>query len=127
MSRVASKVWWEKQFINHPFLITLYGAGIHKNPVEVFIMADAAVKIRIMPDSPDTNLNEIESEARKIIEKHKGKIAKVEQEPIAFGLKAVVITFSIVESFNQDPLENELRSIHHVSSAEIIDFRRISF
>ncbi|MBI2629374.1 elongation factor 1-beta [Candidatus Pacearchaeota archaeon] len=90
-------------------------------------MADAAVKIRIMPDSPETNLDEIESEARKIIERHKGKIAKTEQEPIAFGLKAVILTFSIVESFNQDPLENELRSISHVSSAEIIDFRRISF
>ena len=90
-------------------------------------MADAAVKIRIMPDSPTTNLKEIEEKAGKIIEKHKGKIAKVEQEPIAFGLKAVIITFSIVETFLQDPLENELRSISHVSSAEIIDFRRISF
>ena len=90
-------------------------------------MAVVVVTLKIMPDSPDTNLDEIESEARKIIERHKGKIAKVEQEPIAFGLKAVILTFSIVESFNQDPLENELRSISHVSSAEIIDFRRISF
>ncbi len=90
-------------------------------------MADAAVKIRIMPDSPTADLAKIESEARKIIEKHKGKIAKVEQEPIAFGLIAVILTFSIVETFNQDPLENELRAISNVNSAEIIDFRRISF
>lgn len=90
-------------------------------------MADAAVKIKIMPDSPNTNLKQIESVAKKIIEKRGGKIAETEQEAIAFGLKAIIITFLIDETFEQDPILDELRNIKHVSSAEIIDFRRIGF
>ncbi len=90
-------------------------------------MGDAAVKIKIMPDSPSANLNEIEKKAKEIIEKHRGKIAKIEKEPIAFGLKAVIITLSIKEDFEQDPLLDKIREINHINSAEIIDFRRISF
>ena len=90
-------------------------------------MSLAAIKIRIMPDAPDADLAEIEVNARKILTNQGGKVASIEQEPIAFGLKAVIITLSIDENFEQDPLLNSIRRIAEVSSAEIIDFRRIGF
>lgn len=91
------------------------------------MVAQAAVKIKIMPKSPDTDLKEIEEKAEEIIQKHAGKVFKIEEEPIAFGLKAVIITLSIIETFEQDPLTEQLAKMPHVSSAEIIDFRRVGF
>ena len=87
-------------------------------------MGNAAVKIKIMPISPSVNLKEIEDKAKIIIEKHKGKILNIIQEPIAFGLKAVILTFLITEEFEQDPLTVALQKIPNVNSAEVIDFRR---
>ncbi|OIO40979.1 hypothetical protein AUJ62_03635 [Candidatus Pacearchaeota archaeon CG1_02_32_21] len=90
-------------------------------------MSHAAIKIKIMPDAPDADLAEIEGNAKEIITDKGGKVASIEQEPIAFGLKAVIITLSIDENFEQDPLLDALRKVAQVSSAEIIDFRRIGF
>jgi len=89
--------------------------------------SNAGVIIKIMPDSPDADLSLIESEARKVIENNQGIVNDVKNEPVAFGLSAVIITFSIIETFEQDPLTDSLKNIEHVSSAEIIDFRRIGF
>ncbi|MEK6872065.1 MAG: elongation factor 1-beta [Nanoarchaeota archaeon] len=87
-------------------------------------MGTALLKIKIMPESPQTNLANIEEDAKKIIQKEKGRQARFEQEPIAFGLTAVIATFAIDESLPTDIFENSLKKIKHVNSAEIIDFRR---
>ncbi len=87
-------------------------------------MGKAAVKIKIMPDSPDADLLEIEKQASKLIEAEGGKIGKVEHEPIAFGIKAVIITFSWEEDSEREILEEKLSKLPHVNSAEIVDFRR---
>ena len=91
------------------------------------MVSDAAVKIKIMPTSPDANLKEIEDSAKKIIEDKQGKVLSIEQEPVAFGLKAIILTILIVETFDQDPLTDALKNIENVNSAEIIDFRRAGF
>ena len=87
-------------------------------------MGKAAVKIKIMPDSPDADLLEIEKNASELIQAEDGKIGKIEHEPIAFGIKAVIITFSWEENAEREILEEKMSKIHHVNSAEIIDFRR---
>ena len=87
-------------------------------------MTQAAVRLKIMPTSPDANLEEIEAKARKALEKLGAQVVKVDIEPIAFGLNAIIILFGIDEMAPQDPIENALRKIPNVNSAEIIDFRR---
>jgi len=87
-------------------------------------MGGAAVKIKIMPDSPSADLGEIEKHAEAIITKEGGRIGKIEREPIAFGLHSILITFAWLEDADRDALEEELSKISHVNSAEIIDFRR---
>ena len=87
-------------------------------------MGKAAVKIKIMPDSPDADLLEIEKNASELIEAEGGNIGKIEHEPIAFGIKAVIITFSWEEDAEREMLEEKLAKISHINSAEIIDFRR---
>lgn len=87
-------------------------------------MGLAILKIKIMPESPDSNLEKIETEAKKIIEKEKGNNLRLEIEPIAFGLNAINAIFTRDESLDSDILTDKLKKIKHVNSAEIVDFRR---
>ena len=87
-------------------------------------MALALIKVKIMPESPDTNLNEIETKAKKILEKNKSKSIRFEREPIAFGLTAVIVGFSWDDTESNEEVVEELRKIKKVSSAEVIDYRR---
>jgi elongation factor 1-beta len=90
-------------------------------------MAIVAVKIRLMPVSPDTDLEKIKVEAEKRINQLDAKVHASEIEPIAFGLKALMLTLIWPEEKNPDLLENAMKSIDQVESAEIVDVRRASF
>jgi len=87
-------------------------------------MGIALIKIKIMPTSPDVNLEEIKTKAKKIIEKGKGEKVAFTEEPIAFGLKAIIASFSQDESEGLDPIEQELKTIENVNSIQVIDMRR---
>ncbi len=87
-------------------------------------MGTALVTIRIMPESPKSDLEEIQKKAKEIVEKNNGKKSSTRTEPIAFGLNAVILNFALDESLSIDNIENPLRKIKDVTSAEVIDFRR---
>ncbi len=87
-------------------------------------MGTALVTIKMMPESPSSDLNAIEEKAKQIIEEFEGKNPTTRREPIAFGLNAVFINFALDESKQIDPIEEELRHIEEVNSAEVSDFRR---
>ena len=79
-----------------------------------------------MPESPETDLNSVEEQAKKIIKELVGETeTKSEQEPIAFGLKALKIVFVMDESKGStDALENKIKEIQGANSVEVIDVRR---
>ena len=87
-------------------------------------MATVIFIVKLMPDSPETDLEEIKSEAKKRLEKMGASSLSFEEKPIAFGLKAVMAKFIMPEEKGSDIVENELGSINHVSSATIEDYRR---
>lgn len=87
-------------------------------------MGIAAVKIKIMPTSPDVDLEEIKSNAKELIESMGGKNCNFEEEPIAFGLKALIAFFAWPEESELEELENSLNEIPDVSSIQVIDMRR---
>lgn len=88
-------------------------------------MGVALIKLKIMPKSPDTNLEQIEQKGKQEIEKQGAEITKFEQEPIAFGLKALIAYIRLDESKQDtDFLENTFTNMEQVTSAEIIDYRR---
>ena len=82
------------------------------------------IKIKIMPVSPETDLEEIKNKAYRVIQEKNGKNILFHEEPIAFGLKAVIASFDISEQEPLEPTEEELRKIEEVNSAEVIDMRR---
>jgi len=89
-------------------------------------MAQVVVTLKIMPKSPEVDLGNIEGEAKtKIIDFSQTKEIKTEQEPIAFGLKALKIIFVMDESKGStDALEEDIKKIDGVNSVETIDVRR---
>jgi len=87
-------------------------------------MGTAAVKMKIMPDSPSVNLEEIKNEAIKIIEKFGGKNVTFTEENIAFGLKAIIPFFAWDEKNDTETVEKALQEIANISSVQTTDVRR---
>ena len=87
-------------------------------------MGTALVKMKIMPTAPGVDLNKITEDAKKIIESKKVLNPVFEQQPIAFGLIAVIAGFAWPEENELEDLEQELRTIENVNSVEVIDLRR---
>jgi len=89
-------------------------------------MAQVVVTIKIMPESPEVDLVSMQNDAEtKIKEFSQTDEVKTEIEPIAFGLKAIKITFVMEESIGStDPLEEDIKNISGVNSVETVDVRR---
>jgi|TARA_Y100000310_G_scaffold241040_1_gene244964 translation elongation factor aEF-1 beta len=87
-------------------------------------MGTALLKIKIMPASPETNLGEVQEKAKSILEENQAKNINFEEEPVAFGLKALMINFGVDESQELGPIENSLKEIEGVGSSEVVDMRR---
>jgi len=88
-------------------------------------MGITLIKIKLMPTSPEVNLEEIKEKTKSVIESNKGSKVSFEEEPIAFGLKALIAKFEQNEDDGElEPIENALKEIENVSSVKIIDMRR---
>lgn len=88
-------------------------------------MANVVITIKLMPEDPKVNLKKVEEQAKKEISAFGGEVGKVETEPIGFGLHALKLIFILDEDKGTtDPLEEKLRQIEGVTSAEVVDVRR---
>jgi len=76
-------------------------------------MGNVAIKLKIMPDSPDTDLEKIREEISKKLEIKDFKI-----EPIAFGLNALKILI-IASDEGTEEVEKEIKDIEGVSEVEV--------
>ena len=89
-------------------------------------MGDAIITFKVMPDSPETDMSELESVVKKMISDFCGETQiKAVIEPVAFGLKALKVTFVIDENKGSpDALEKSISDLDSVNSCDIIDVRR---
>ena len=88
-------------------------------------MADVIITVRIMPESPEINLDSIQEEISSKIAEHGGEVGKSTTVPIAFGIKALEVVFVLDESSgNTDAMEAELAKLTGVESVEVTDVRR---
>jgi len=86
------------------------------------MVGTVAVKIKIMPKSPDTDLAKIQLEIHDKLKEAKNM--SIEEKEVAFGLKSLILTFAWPEDKSTDDIENSLQKIDGVSSVEILDYRR---
>ena len=92
----------------------------------LFKMANVIITLKIMPESPETDLDQLAEEAKSYISSFAGAgDMRMEQEPVAFGLKALKLTFVMDESKGStEELENQISKIGGVNSVEVVDVRR---
>ena len=87
-------------------------------------MGSMLVIYRIMPNSPEANLEEIKQKTQEILEDSEATHIGFKEDPVAFGLKAILANFELDESNGLDPLQNQIEAIETVSSVEVTDMRR---
>ena len=88
-------------------------------------MAIAALKIKIMPESVETDLEAMKEKIEKIAScLDRVKVHSFEIEEIAFGLRALIVIFAWPEELDQEQIESKLNELEGISSVQVIDFRR---
>lgn len=93
-------------------------------------MANVIVTLKIMPSSPEVDLEAVYKEACKKVsgfvdEKHKKDEVRKEIEPVGFGLKALKLIFVMDENIGTtDKLEEQIQALKGVESVQATDVRR---
>jgi len=83
-----------------------------------------AVIAKIMPESPETDLESLRKNAKSVMESEGAQNISFEERDIAFGLKAVILKMAWPEEKSTDLIESKLSELENVSSATIEDYRR---
>ena len=89
-------------------------------------MAQVAVIMKVIPGSPEVNFDKIAEECVSICKKYANTdIVNVKVEPLAFGLKSILLNFLMEESMGDtEPLEVQLSEVDEVQTVETSDVRR---
>ena len=85
------------------------------------------VSLKIFPSDIVADMNGLKDKVKKSLE-GKATIYKFDEEPVAFGLVALIahILMSEENSGIMDEIENSLKSISGVSEVEVLVSRRIA-
>ena len=84
----------------------------------------AGVQFKVMPTSPEVDLEVIKSNFNAKIKEMEGIPSNIEEKPIAFGLKALIFSFAYPEEKDIDQVNNAINELENISSSEMIDYRR---
>ena len=84
------------------------------------------VTYRIMPISPETNLEDIKNKISEVMEPKGANKMTFNEEPIAFGLKAIIFMFQWSEEKELDGVEQMIKNMENVQSVQMIDIRKIA-
>ena len=87
-------------------------------------MGVALITLKVMPIGVDVDFNSIKKSGEERVIESGGEITKTEEQPIAFGLKALMVFIRTPEDKDTDLFENAFKDIEGVSSVEIVDYRR---
>jgi len=88
-------------------------------------MGEVAITYRILPESPDIDFRDLEKRVRDA-SKDIAKIQGMQEKPIAFGLKALLIRIVIEDKEGgPDEIERTLSGLSGVQSVEVMDMTRL--
>jgi translation elongation factor aEF-1 beta len=82
-------------------------------------------KFKLMPTSPEADLDAIQVAAKKIVEDFGGENKEYEITPVAFGLNSITVFFFYPDNQDLEPLDEKFTSIENVASCELVDQRKI--
>jgi elongation factor 1-beta len=83
-------------------------------------MAEVIVGLKVLPKTIDVDLDKLEDEIKKAISPE-----RMQREPIAFGLVAILVTKLVPDEAGQvDELERKLKAIEDVGEVEVTGISR---
>jgi elongation factor 1-beta len=83
-------------------------------------MAEVIVGLKVLPKTIDVDLDKLEEEIKRAISPE-----RMQREPIAFGLVAILVTKLVPDEAGQvDELERKLKSIEDVGEVEVTGISR---
>lgn len=89
-------------------------------------MGEVLIFFQVMPESTDTDLKPIKTALEAVAKKHGKLPTPVEEKPIAFGLKALVVKVIIPDKAGlMDQLDAEFRAVPGVQNVETTDMSLI--
>lgn len=89
-------------------------------------MGDVAAKIKIMPESVDTDLVELKEKLKNVIPEGAQLHGDIVEEPIAFGLKALIVTLIVNdEEGGTEPAEEAFAKVSCVENVQVLEAYRI--
>lgn len=90
-------------------------------------MAQLVVEFKVMPDGAEADLEAIKAEVEKVTP-DSAKLQGMELKPVAFGLKAIHVTVTMVDEEDApgpDEVEEAYGAIDGVASVQIINLGRL--
>lgn len=88
-------------------------------------MGEVLATIKIMPESPDVDLEKIKKDIENSIPEGT-ELHKIEEEPIAFGLVALNVMVVVGDTEGgTEQVEENLSKIKNISSVEVVDLGRL--
>jgi elongation factor 1-beta len=81
-------------------------------------MGDVALILRVMPESPEVDLESLKKEIKTILP----GVKEIVEEPIGFGLKALKLVVVVSDQGGEtDAVEEKLGGLKGVERAEIVE------
>lgn len=89
-------------------------------------MGEVIAVFKIMPENPETDLDEIKGEIADLIPDGV-TIEETETSPVAFGLEALMVTIKMPDSedISADDMETSFAKVNGVESVSVTDVGRI--
>jgi elongation factor 1-beta len=88
-------------------------------------MAEVAVQLKVMPRSPDVDLRSLSDRIELHVSQH-GRLYSCEVQPIAFGLKALMLTVIVEDKEGgTEAVEASLTEIDGVESVQVVAATRM--
>ena len=88
-------------------------------------MAQVIIDLKIMPESPDVDLEKLTKKIDAIIAEYGGKLHKHEIQPVAFGLNALLLILTVNEAKGStDALEEKISKLKGVESVQVTGVSR---
>jgi elongation factor 1-beta len=88
----------------------------------------AGITIKIMPESVDIDFEALKKKGEELVKDIYGEVREIkfEEEPIAFGLKALKIVFIVEETLGSDIMVEKMSDVEGVASVQCIGFQRLT-
>jgi len=89
-------------------------------------MGEVAAKMKVMPETVETDLNELKDKLRAAVPEGVEVYGEIVEEPVAFGLKALIITIIVGDQEGgTESVEEAFAKVPGAESVQILELGRL--